>query len=39
MYGNDFARKLHGITDEMANKHGKHPEQIIKDLDNIKETL
>ena len=35
----EFARKLHGITDEAINKYGKYPEEIIKDLKYIQENL
>lgn len=32
----DFARKLHGISDEAANKYGKLPNLIIQDLVKIR---
>lgn len=34
---NDFARKMHGITDEIANAKGKLPKEIIKDLKDIRD--
>jgi len=37
-YCNDFARKMHGITNEMLEKEGKFPKEIIQDLKNIKDT-
>ena len=36
---NDFARKLHGITDEEIEAKGKYPEEIIYDLKLIQENL
>ena len=35
---NDFARKMHGITDEELNMFGKFPIDIIKDLKEIQKT-
>lgn len=34
---NDLARKMHGISDEMANEKGKLPTEIIKDLKEIRD--
>ena len=34
---NDFARKMHGITNEMANEKGKLPIEIMNDLKNIRD--
>ena len=36
---NEFARKMHGITDEMANTQGKYPIQIMNDLKKIRDTF
>ena len=36
---NDFARRMHGITDEEINKYGKYPEEIVYDLKLIKDNL
>ncbi|MBQ3494027.1 MAG: 3'-5' exonuclease [Clostridia bacterium] len=33
----DFARKMHGITDEMLEKQGKYPHNIIIDLQEIRD--
>ena len=33
---NDFARKMHKISDEMCNLNGKLPLEIIKDLKSIR---
>lgn len=34
---NDFARKLHNISDEMIETQGKYPREIVQDLKNIKD--
>lgn len=36
-YCSDFARKMHKITDEMIEKQGKFPREIMRDLKNIKD--
>lgn len=36
---NDFARRMHGITDEEINKYGKYPEEIVYDLKLIKDNI
>ncbi len=32
---NEFARKMHGITDQEINQKGKYPQEIIRDLKHI----
>lgn len=34
---NEFARKMHGITDEEINANGKYPDEIVKDLKKIQD--
>ena len=34
---NDFARNMHGITDDEINQNGKYPQEIIKDLKAIQD--